>query len=101
MAKNDRLDNLAREAAARLPRDTWIVTRTPLADTYPCQCHVRPAHAIGWKTWSCSPAFCPCAGRDPEGMPADCCSWRVGPEQHVMAKAAWDLTKREREELLG
>lgn len=94
------LDAEARERAAALPRWVWIVAGTDCRDAYPCQCHVRPLHARGWKSWTCSPAFCPCAGRDPEGQPADCCAWRVGPADVVMAKAAWDLKKRMEVELL-
>jgi hypothetical protein len=93
-------NEVARELASQLPRDIWIVAGTPIGDMYPCQCHVRPAHARGWKTWTCSPAFCPCAGHEPEGRPADCCAWRVGPAEVVMAKAAWDLKKRMEAEIL-
>lgn len=100
MARID-LDQLARAAAAKLPRERWIVARTPLGEPYPCRCHERPAWARRLATWECSAAFCPCSGRDPDGMPPECCSWRRSPADHVMAKAAWDLKKRQEEELLS
>jgi hypothetical protein len=93
-------DAEARERAAALPRWVWIMAGTDSREPYPCQCHVRPLHARGWKNWTCSPAFCPCAGHDPEGRPADCCAWRVGPAEVIMAKAAWDLKKRMEAEIL-
>lgn len=90
----------ARAAAAKLPRDVWIVARTSNAEPYPCMCHVRPAHARTWKTWECSAAWCACAGR-PDPQEPDCCGWRRTPADAVMAKAAWDVKKRNREELLS
>lgn len=80
----------------------WVIAGTPLDEPYPCRCKERPAHARGWKTWRCSPAWCPCAGAPTAGKPRDCCAYRVSPEAHVMAKAAWELEvrRRELEELL-
>ncbi len=75
-------------------RQKWIIAGTPVEDIYPCRCHERLYR-------TCSAAWCPCAGRNPDGMPPECCSWRFGPQDHVVAKAAWELKKRQEEELLG
>lgn len=89
----------ARAALEALPRGRWIVARTPLEEPYPCMCSVRPTHAIGWKNWQCSPAFCACAGRSDPQEP-ECCGWRVSPAQVIMAKAAWELKRRAAQDLL-
>lgn len=92
-------DESARRLAAALPRDQWIIAGTSTAEPYPCRCKERPAHAIGWAKWQCSPAWCPCAGRTDPPEP-DCCGWHVTAADVVMAKAAWELQRRARDEML-
>ncbi len=72
----------------------WLIAGTPLEDTYPCRCHERLGR-------TCSPAWCPCAGYPRPGMPSWCCSYRFSPADVVMAKAAWELKRRQQEELLS
>lgn len=79
--------------------ERWIVARTPTAERYPCRCQERPAWARNKVNWECSAAWCPCAGRaDP--LEPDCCAWRRTPADVVIAKAAWDLKRRQSEEIL-
>lgn len=86
-------DEDARTRAASLPRWVWIVAGTDSRDGYPCRCSERLYR-------TCSAAWCPCAGQEPDGRPSSCCSWRFSPADVVMAKAAWELKKRAREELM-
>jgi hypothetical protein len=52
-----------------VPHDRWLsggLVVRPLAQPYPCLCNRRG---------SCSPQWCPCAGRvDLENVPATCCA---------------------------
>ena len=99
MASNRDADARAREAAAALPRNFWVVARTPSTEPYPCRCAERPVWARGKRDWECSAAWCPCAGRSDPQEP-QCCGWRRTPADAVKAKAVWDLERRKREEML-
>lgn len=76
------------------PVNRWVIAGTPLSEPYPCRCKERPPHARHWKSWKCSPAWCPCAGAVPLHGDPDCCGWHTTPADVVMAKAAWELRKR-------
>lgn len=68
----------------------WIVAGTDAADPYPCRCFTDR------KPWvkECSAAWCPCAGRADPPSPACCGTW-FRPRDVVVAKAEWDLKRRD------
>ncbi len=86
-------ENDAKPTVTAVGFGPWLIAGTPVTEPYPCRCHES-------RFGRCSPVFCPCAGR-PDVQPDPCCSGRVGPVEVVIAKAAYDLKKRQERGLLG
>ena len=60
-------------------RGVWIIAGTPLNQPYPCRCDER-------RGGTCSPRWCPCAGRvDLHQVPPTCCAHYNTPEVYVRA----------------
>lgn len=73
------------------PLGVWAVAGTPITAPYPCRCSERPEWAR-----ECSPAWCPCAGReDPPN--AQCCGTWTTPADHVEAMAAWRIKRMQQD----
>lgn len=76
-----------------IPRNVWLATGTSIFAErrwYPCRCESR-ARGGGR---SCSPVFCPCAGRmDVWNFAPGCCAWVVTPAVAAAAQAAYSAAR--------
>lgn len=76
-------------SAGAAPRNVWLVAGTSLLQPYPCRCK----GGRGGRG-SCSPLWCPCAGRlDVWNFPPGCCAWVHTPRVAAAAQDAYSAQR--------